>query len=88
MASSDDIKNSLDNIADKIEDLSDDLQNTYTVLNQISSHLIVSNISHARNARANDILWKLNANTQQLNTIKNSNESIQSQQNAVETLTS
>ena len=83
MASSDDIKNSLDNIAAKISDLSTDLQNTKIVIQDISNHLIVANIAHSRNSRANDISWKLKANSQQIEAIKNSNEVIQKQQNAI-----
>ncbi len=84
MASSDDIKNSLDNIADKLSDLSTDLQNTKTVLDDISNHLIVSNMAHARNARASDILWKLQANSTQLQSIKTSNDNMKAGQNAVQ----
>jgi len=83
MASSDDIKNSLDDIASKIDTLSTDLGNTKTVLQDISNHLMVSNIAHSRNARANDISWKLSANSQQVTKLQEKNEDSQLEKNAI-----
>lgn len=69
MASSDDIKNALVDIKDALEDLKDETINIKNVLVDTNKHLTISNMAHSRNARANDISWKLSASDSQISSI-------------------
>jgi len=87
MASSDDIKNAIEGVAYVVNLLKTEMEDHKVIIQEMSNHLMVSNIAHARNARANDISWKLNANSNQLNAIHASNDKRQNQENAIEILT-
>ena len=69
MATSDQLLTSLNDIKDEIENLKDAVIDSNTHLLNITKMLTLLNASSARNARANDIHWKLNANQAQLDKI-------------------
>ena len=77
MATSDQLLTAFTDIKDEIEDLKDAVIDSNTHLENITKMLTVLNMAQARNARANDLNWKLSATTEQMNTLKNNQNTLQ-----------
>tara|TARA_B100000424_G_C22625014_1_gene346968 strand:- start:300 stop:569 length:270 start_codon:yes stop_codon:yes gene_type:complete len=79
MATSDQLLTAFTDIKDQIEDLKDAVVDSNTHLENITKMLTMLNMSSARNARANDLNWKLSATNDQLNTLKQNQVNIQTE---------
>lgn len=77
MATSNQLLNAFEDIKDEIEDLKDAVIDSNTHLENITKMLTVLNMAQARNARANDLNWKLQATTEQMNILKNNQQNLQ-----------
>ena len=86
MATSDQLLTSLNDIKDEIENLKDAVIDSNTQLLNITKMLTLLNASSARNARANDNHWKLNANQAQLDKIAETSIQISSEGDAIQEL--
>lgn len=84
MATSNELLNSFNGIKSEIEDLKDAVIDSNTHLLNITKMLTLLNASSARNARANDIHWKLNANQAQLDKIAETSIQINAEGEAVQ----
>jgi len=80
MATSDQLLTALTDIKDEIENLKDAVINSNTHLENITKMFTVLNMAQARNARANDLNWKLSATTDQMNTLKNNQNTLQEEE--------
>ena len=74
MATSNQLLTAFTDIKDEIEDLKDAIVDSNTHLENITKMLTMLNMSSARNARANDLNWKLTATQDQLTTLKNNQD--------------
>ncbi len=79
MATSNQLLTAFTDIKDEIEDLKDAVIESNTHLENITKMLTMLNMSSARNARANDLNWKLSATNEQLNTLKQNQVNIQTE---------
>lgn len=79
MATSNQLLTAFTDIKDEIEDLKDAVIDSNTHLENITKMLTMLNMSSARNARANDLNWKLSATNDQLNTLKQNQVNIQTE---------
>ena len=79
MATSNQLLTAFTDIKDEIEDLKDAIIDSNTHLENITKMLTMLNMSSARNARANDLNWKLSATNEQLNTLKQNQVNIQTE---------
>ena len=86
MATSNQLLTAFTDIKDEIEDLKDAVVISNTHLLNITKMLTLLNASSARNARANDIHWKLNANQAQLDKIAETSIQINAEGEAVQEL--
>lgn len=86
MATSNQLLASFDSIKDEIENLKDAVIDSNTHLLNITKMLTLLNASSARNARANDIHWKLNANQAQLDKIAETSIQINAEGQAIQEL--
>lgn len=77
MATSNQLLTAFTDIKDEIEDLKDAVIDSNTHLENITKMLTVLNMAQARNARANDLNWKLQATTEQMNILKNNQNTLQ-----------
>jgi len=77
MATSNQLLTAFTDIKDEIEDLKDAVIDSNTHLENITKMLTVLNMAQARNARANDLNWKLSATTEQMNVLKNNQNTLQ-----------
>jgi len=77
MATSNQLLTAFTDIKDEIEDLKDAVIDSNTHLENITKIITVLSMAEARNARANDINWKLQATTEQMNTLKNNQNTLQ-----------
>jgi hypothetical protein len=77
MATSNQLLTAFTDIKDGIEDLKDAVIDSNTHLENITKMLTVLNMAQARNARANDLNWKLSATTEQMNILKNNQKNLQ-----------
>lgn len=77
MATSNQLLTAFTDIKDEIEDLKDAVIDSNTHLENITKMLTVLNMAQARNARANDLNWKLQATTEQMNILKNNQQNLQ-----------
>jgi chromosome segregation ATPase len=77
MATSNQLLTAFTDIKDEIEDLKDAIIDSNTHLENITKMLTLLNMSSARNARANDLNWKLTATTDQMNVLKNNQRNLQ-----------
>jgi hypothetical protein len=75
MASSDDLLNSFNNIQAELSILNQKVEVGNEHLLNICKMLTMLNMSSARNARANDLSWKLSATTEQMAIIQNNQTS-------------
>jgi len=75
MASSDDIKNALVDIKTALVDIKDEQVNLVEAFEISNKMLTLLNASFARNARANDLNWKISANQNQIDSIKENEKS-------------
>ncbi len=80
MATSNQLLTAFTDIKDEIEDLKDAVIDSNTHLESICKMLTVLNMAQARNARANDLNWKLQATTEQMNTLKNNQNTLQQEE--------
>ena len=80
MATSDQLLTAFTDIKDEIEDLKDAVIDSNTHLENITKMLTVLNMAQARNARANDLNWKLSATTEQMNILKNNQNTLQEEE--------
>ena len=80
MATSDDLLNSFDSIKNEIELLKDAVIDSNNHLLNITKMLTMLNMSSARNARANDLSWKLNATNEQMNVLKSNQVNLQQEE--------
>ena len=88
MATSNQLLTAFTDIKDEIEDLKDAVIDSNTHLENITKMLTMLNMSSARNARANDLNWKLQATTEQLNTLKQNQVNIQTEDANIQPLPS
>jgi len=86
MATSDQLLTAFNDIKDEIENLKDAVIDSNTHLLNITKMLTMLNMSSARNARANDISWKLSATNDQLNTLKQNQVNIQTEEGNIQTV--
>ena len=77
MATSNQLLTAFTDIKDEIENLKDAVILSNTHLENINKMLTLLNMAQARNARANDLNWKLQATTEQMNTLKNNQQNLQ-----------
>tara|TARA_R100000773_G_C4161035_1_gene78830 strand:- start:94 stop:357 length:264 start_codon:yes stop_codon:yes gene_type:complete len=77
MATSNQLLTAFTDIKDEIENLKDAVIDSNTHLENITKMLTVLNMAQARNARANDLNWKLQATTEQMNILKNNQQNLQ-----------
>lgn len=77
MATSNQLLTAFEDIKDEIENLKDAVIDSNTHLENITKMLTVLNMAQARNARANDLNWKLQATTEQMNILKNNQQNLQ-----------
>jgi len=77
MATSNQLLTAFTDIKDEIENLKDAVIDSNTHLENITKMLTVLNMAQARNARANDLNWKLSATTEQMNVLKNNQNTLQ-----------
>lgn len=77
MATSNQLLTAFTDIKDEIEDLKDAIIDSNTHLENITKMLTVLNMAQARNARANDLNWKLQATTEQMNILKTNQNTLQ-----------
>tara|TARA_A100001035_G_C27760802_1_gene491076 strand:+ start:722 stop:991 length:270 start_codon:yes stop_codon:yes gene_type:complete len=80
MATSNQLLTAFTDIKDEIEDLKDAVIDSNTHLENITKMLTVLNMAQARNARANDLNWKLKATTEQMNILKNNQQNLQEEE--------
>ncbi len=80
MATSNQLLTAFTDIKDEIEDLKDAVIDSNTHLENITKMLTVLNMAQARNARANDLNWKLQATTEQMNILKNNQQNLQEEE--------
>ena len=86
MATSNQLLTAFTDIKDEIENLKDAVIDSNTHLENITKMLTVLNMAQARNARANDLNWKLSATTEQMNILKNNQKNLQEEEARVEPL--
>ena len=84
MATSNELLNSFNAIKSEIEDLKDAVIDSNTHLLNITQMLTMLNMSSARNARANDLSWKLSATTEQMNILKNQQNNLQNEEASIQ----
>ena len=84
MATSNQLLTAFTDIKDEIEDLKDAVIDSNTHLLNITKMLTLLNASSARNARANDIHWKLKANQTQLDKIAENSIKINEEGEAIQ----
>lgn len=84
MASSNQLLTAFTDIKDEIEDLKDAVIDSNTHLENIVKMLTVLNMAQARNARANDLNWKLQATTEQMNILKNNQQNLQEEDSNIQ----
>ena len=77
MATSNELLTAFTDIKDEIESLKDAIIDSNSHLENITKMLTVLNMAQARNARANDLNWKLQATTEQMNILKNQQNTLQ-----------
>ena len=77
MATSNQLLTAFNDIKDGIEALKDAVIDSNNHLENITKMLTVLNMAQARNARANDLNWKLSATTEQMNILKNQQNTLQ-----------
>ena len=77
MATSNQLLTAFTDIKDEIETLKDAVIDSNSHLENITKMLTVLNMAQARNARANDLNWKLQATTEQMNILKNNQQNLQ-----------
>jgi hypothetical protein len=80
MATSNQLLTAFTDIKDEIENLKDAIEDSNTHLEHIVKMLTMLNMSSARNARANDLSWKLSATNDQLNVLKSKQVNIQTEE--------
>lgn len=83
MATSDDLLNSFNNIQSELSILNEKIEVSNEHLLNICKMLTMLNMSSARNARANDLSWKLSATTEQMAIIQNSQTSQEEQEGSI-----
>lgn len=86
MATSNQLLTAFTDIKDEIEDLKDAVIDSNTHLENITKMLTVLNMAQARNARANDLNWKLQATTEQMNILKNNQNTLQEEEANIQPL--
>lgn len=86
MATSNQLLTAFTDIKDEIEDLKDAIIDSNTHLENITKMLTVLNMAQARNARANDLNWKLQATTEQMNILKNNQNTLQEEEANIQPL--
>tara|TARA_B100002019_G_C21270863_1_gene602191 strand:+ start:724 stop:987 length:264 start_codon:yes stop_codon:yes gene_type:complete len=86
MATSNQLLTAFTDIKDEIEDLKDAVIDSNTHLENITKMLTVLNMAQARNARANDLNWKLHATTEQMNILKNNQQDLQEEEANIQPL--
>ncbi len=84
MATSDALLNAFGDIRIEIELLKDAIIDSNTHLENITKMLTVLNMAQARNARANDLNWKLQATTEQMNILKNNQNTLQEEESSIQ----
>ena len=84
MATSNQLLTAFTDIKDEIEDLKDAVVISNNHLEHIVKMLTMLNMSSARNARANDLSWKLSATTEQMNILKNNTQNLQEEESNVQ----
>ena len=77
MATSDQLLEAFGDIRIELELLKDAVIDSNSHLENITKMFTVLNMAQARNARANDLNWKLQATTEQMNILKNNQENLQ-----------
>ena len=88
MATSNQLLTAFTDIKDEIEDLKDAVIDSNTHLENINKMLTLLNMAQARNARANDLNWKLSATTDQLNVLKQNQVNIQTEESNIQVVPS
>ena len=83
MATSDQLLNAFGDIRIEIELLKDSIITSNGHLENITKMLTLLNMAQARNARANDLNWKLNATTEQLSILKNNEKNLQEEESNI-----
>ena len=86
MATSNQLLTAFTDIKDEIENLKDAVIDSNTHLENITKMLTVLNMAQARNARANDLNWKLQATTEQMNILKNNQQNLQEEEANIQPL--
>ena len=86
MATSNQLLTAFTDIKDEIEDLKDAVIDSNTHLENITKMLTLLNMAQARNARANDLNWKLSATTEQMNILKNNQNTLQEEEANIQPL--
>ena len=84
MATSDQLLEAFGDIRIELELLKDAIIDSNTHLLNITKMLTMLNMSSARNARANDLNWKLSATTEQMNTINQNQNSLQQEDSSIQ----
>lgn len=84
MATSNQLLTAFTDIKDEIEDLKQAVINSNTHLENITKMLTLLNMAQARNARANDLNWKLKATTEQMNILKNNQNTLQDEDASIQ----
>tara|TARA_B100000424_G_scaffold262703_1_gene249098 strand:+ start:595 stop:858 length:264 start_codon:yes stop_codon:yes gene_type:complete len=84
MATSDQLLEAFGDIRIELELLKDAVIDSNTHLLNITKMLTMLNMSSARNARANDLNWKLSATTEQMNTINQNQNSLQQEDSSIQ----
>ena len=77
MATSDQLLEAFGDIRIELELLKDAVIDSNSHLENITKMFTVLNMAQARNARANDLNWKLQATTEQMNILKNNQQNLQ-----------
>lgn len=88
MATSNQLLTAFTDIKDEIENLKDAVIDSNTHLENINKMLTLLNMAQARNARANDLNWKLSATTDQLNVLKQNQVNIQTEESNIQVVPS
>lgn len=84
MATSNQLLTAFTDIKDEIENLKDAVILSNTHLENINKMLTLLNMAQARNARANDLNWKLQATTEQMNILKNNQQNLQEEESSIQ----
>ena len=87
MATSNQLLEAFGDIRIEIELLRDAVIDSNTHLENITKMITLLNMSSARNARANDLNWKLSATTSQMDTIKQNQTNLQNEDASIQPIT-